>query len=287
VFTARQALDAGWTARQVQRRRESGAWSRLAGTALWVPTAAPTAPQLAWAAHLTWPEAVIAYATAAGVYQLPVDPALPAEVISHRGLRRAHGLIAHDVPLTRAQWRTAAGGLPITTLPRTVVDCLAAMPFENALDLWAWCSSRRVLSRDQLAAEVQGRLGRHGTRQLLRLLRLTASGAVSGAEVRLHRLLRRAGLTGWEAGVRICSGGRVIAVADVLFREAFLIIEVDGWRAHDSREAFQRDRTRQNRLVMAGYTVLRVTWEDLTVRPEMVLAQIHHALARDRRLRRA
>jgi very-short-patch-repair endonuclease len=45
-------------------------------------------------------------------------------------------------------------------------------------------------------------------------------------------------------------------------------------------EHFQRDRRRQNRLIAAGWTVLRFTWWDLTERPDDVLAQIRAAVAR-------
>jgi very-short-patch-repair endonuclease len=72
--------------------------------------------------------------------------------------------------------------------------------------------------------------------------------------------------------------GRVIAVVDVLFMAARLVIELDGYRAHSSREAFARDRRRQNALVAAGYTVLRVTWADVTERPEATVAQIREVL---------
>ena len=71
----------------------------------------------------------------------------------------------------------------------------------------------------------------------------------------------------------------VIGVVDVLFVRAKLVIEVDGWRAHKDKHAFLNDRRRQNRLVTAGYTVLRFTWDDLTQRRPSVLAQICRALA--------
>jgi len=56
------------------------------------------------------------------------------------------------------------------------------------------------------------------------------------------------------------------------------VIEVDGERSHTGREAFVRDRRRQNALVNAGYTVLRYTWWDLTQRPDAVQAEIRRAV---------
>ena len=43
--------------------------------------------------------------------------------------------------------------------------------------------------------------------------------------------------------------------------------EIDGRAFHSDADRFQRDRTRQNRLVGAGWTVLRFTWNDLRDRP--------------------
>jgi len=55
---------------------------------------------------------------------------------------------------------------------------------------------------------------------------------------------------------------------------------VDGWAWHVDVERFQADRRRQNRLVAAGWTVLRFTWHDLTGRPAEVIAEIRVAVAR-------
>ena len=59
-----------------------------------------------------------------------------------------------------------------------------------------------------------------------------------------------------------------------------MAIEVDGYEHHSSPEAFQRDRTRQNRLVALGWTVLRFTWDDVVKRPAMVAQTIRDAVNR-------
>jgi very-short-patch-repair endonuclease len=55
-------------------------------------------------------------------------------------------------------------------------------------------------------------------------------------------------------------------------------VEVDGWEAHRTKIAFQRDRTITNELQLAGFTVLRSTWEDVTNRAATVAAHIRRAL---------
>lgn len=53
---------------------------------------------------------------------------------------------------------------------------------------------------------------------------------------------------------------------------------MDGWAWHHDVERFQRDRQRQNAVVLAGWTVLRFTWRDLTQRPAEVISQIQAAV---------
>ena len=100
---------------------------------------------------------------------------------------------------------------------------------------------------------------------------VVAAGERSAAERRADRACcGSAGITGWTANVRDPRRDRVsIGVADVVFAEARLVVEVDGLAYHVTPDRFQRDRHRQNRLIAAGWTVLRFTWRDLTSGPGM------------------
>jgi very-short-patch-repair endonuclease len=59
-----------------------------------------------------------------------------------------------------------------------------------------------------------------------------------------------------------------------------IAVEVDGYGEHSKRDTFQRDRTKQNDLIAAGWMVLRFTWTDLTDHPDDVIATIAALLAR-------
>src|SRR5665647_722587 len=100
----------------------------------------------------------------------------------------------------------------------------------------------------------------------------------------LRRMTCRAGITGWVTDEPIHDRRGLIGSADVVFPAELLVIEVDGMAYHGAAR-FQSDRSRQNRLVTAGYTVLRFTWADLVDRPAMVADQIEAALRRARRAR--
>jgi hypothetical protein len=54
---------------------------------------------------------------------------------------------------------------------------------------------------------------------------------------------------------------------DVLWAEQHVVVEVDGYAFHGHRSAFERDRRRDQALVAAGYTVIRVTTRQLVDEP--------------------
>jgi Protein of unknown function (DUF559) len=280
VFTAAQARAEGWTDRMIRRRIVAGRWVYVAGRALAEPSDRWTAFQFAMAAHLSLPKAVISHRTAGALHGFPeVFDEQVCEVILGVHRRAGRAITAHLLRLDPAEIEVSRSGLPITSPRRTAIDCLATLSFVAALDLWAWVSSRQILDRSQLGEAIEARRNWYGTAQLRRIDELVADGAVSAAEHLFHELLRQAGIGGWTANLPIRDGVGLIGRPDVAFPEQMLIVEIDGFRAHLSRASFIADRQRQNRLVAAGYTVLRFTWHDLTTRPSEVIAEILHALA--------
>jgi very-short-patch-repair endonuclease len=51
---------------------------------------------------------------------------------------------------------------------------------------------------------------------------------------------------------------------DAFWPDHRLIVEVDGYEFHSTREAFERDRRKDARLTAAGYRVIRITYRQLT-----------------------
>jgi very-short-patch-repair endonuclease len=66
---------------------------------------------------------------------------------------------------------------------------------------------------------------------------------------------------------------------DFFWPQARLVVEVDGYRVHGHRAAFERDRRKGLALVAAGYRVIRITWIQLVHEPVLVAAQLARALA--------
>lgn len=73
--------------------------------------------------------------------------------------------------------------------------------------------------------------------------------------------------------------GRKLGEADLAWPEHKVLVEFDG-DVHRDRDVFVRDLRRQNRLIAAGWTVLRFSSADVMGRPHEVVAEIRRALGR-------
>jgi very-short-patch-repair endonuclease len=62
----------------------------------------------------------------------------------------------------------------------------------------------------------------------------------------------------------------------MVWRAERLIVEIDGFEYHRSREAFERDRLRDARLQAAGNRVVRITRRQISQQPEAVVARGGH-----------
>lgn len=72
--------------------------------------------------------------------------------------------------------------------------------------------------------------------------------------------------------------GYLLGVGDLGWRGPRVIAEADGRDAHAAPEAVFADRRRQNRLVNAGWTILRFTWQD-TLHPAYIPHTVRQAIA--------
>ncbi len=158
--------------------------------------------------------------------------------------------------------------LPLVGLLDVLVHVLQCRPEEESVAVVECALRRGAATRASLDARLQGR--RNGTaRTALAKVECTADSAI---EVVARLLLRGAGLD-VRPQVQIPGVGRV----DFLV-EGFLVVEIDGAAYHSDRQAFRRDRRRDNAAVIAGYTVLRFTFEDVMLHPEQLLAVVRQAL---------
>ncbi|MFF0149703.1 hypothetical protein [Micromonospora sp. NPDC005203] len=72
--------------------------------------------------------------------------------------------------------------------------------------------------------------------------------------------------------------GYLLGIGDLGWRSPRVIAEADGRDAHATPEALFADRRRQNRLINAGWTILRFTWRD-TLHPDYIPHTVREAIA--------
>jgi len=229
--------------------------SRLRAAALWgAPRAAVSGLAAAW-----W-HGLVECCPAVIELTLPRDRRPRAQP----GIRvRRRDLHLADLVSIRGIW--------LTDMPLTVLECAVQLGPDGPAFLDR--ALQRQVRLETLHRAHRRNLGQRGSKAAGTLLAVAARGGESEAERRLVRLLRRAGIEGWQLGYLV-DGYRI----DLAFPAARVAVEVDGWAYHRDAKRFRQERRRQNDLVLAGWTILRLIWDDLNHRPAPVLAQIRAAL---------
>jgi very-short-patch-repair endonuclease len=256
----------------IERRVRSGAWQRCARGVFFVADRPFTeSARIRVAVWSYGDRATASGPSAARWLELTrftpdiVDVTVPRHANQQRrkGIRvRRRDLPAADVINVR--------GLQVTSLPLTVLEAAVR---RGGTKLFDSAVQHHVDLSTLWAAQMRNK-GRHGSPAARRLLRAATDGTRSEAERILARLLRQAGITGWASNQPI--GGYTV---DFVFRGAKLVLEVDGFAFHSGADEFHHDRIRQNAITLAGWTVLRFTWIDVTEYPERVIALVKAALA--------
>ncbi len=229
---------------------------------------------------------IVSHRSAAELWGL-IQPAgyVDVSVMPPRMPRAQPPVIVHRIADLHGELAVDREGLRVTDPTRTIIDLGLVLPTWSVRDALRRGLTTRLFS----VAEVErlrdalGRKGRNGTgvvRELLGAQLLTAGTEESLLERRLIDLARAHDLPMPVIQHEVWHAGRFIARIDAAYPERRLAIEVDGYSAHSSPDAFQRDRTRQNRLVALGWTVLRFTWADVVQRPTMVAQTILEAVNR-------
>lgn len=172
--------------------------------------------------------------------------------------------------------------MPITTPIRTLIDVGKSLPKAQVQRLTEHQLSLGHVDRRELwLARIRlGKQGRDGVGVMGEVLGEIPDGielTESGPEVELLRLMERAGLPRPAIQHPIRLGGEMYRL-DFAYPDAKVAIEYDGLEPHTDQAQFERDRQRQNALILAGWTVLRFTWADLTGQPTRVTGEIRTAI---------
>jgi very-short-patch-repair endonuclease len=128
---------------------------------------------------------------------------------------------------------------------------------------------KRLLDIAAVRALIRRSRGRRGVarlRTLIDALHPDTKKTRSRLERRFLRMCERMRLPRPEVNVLVDLGSSFIE-ADFLWRDGRLIVEADGRESHDTASAFENDRRRDQRLLVAGWRVLRCTWHQVSTEP--------------------
>ena len=168
-------------------------------------------------------------------------------------------------------------GLRVTSAVRTIADLACRLPLTDAVALLDAALRRRLVNSGRLSDWASTHAGYRGVRRLKRALELADPAAESVMETRLRLLLVLAGLPHPRGQVSLRDDfGLFLARPDLYYPDARLAIEYDG-ATH--RESLAADNRRQNRLINAGYRLLRFTAGDVLDAPAAVVSMVRRALA--------
>jgi len=225
---------------------------------------------------------VVSHHDAAAIWGIElVHPAEQAHVTVARRRSRAAlpGVRVHRRDLAPEEVLERDGVL-VTTPLQTLMDLSRCQPHPEAVAALDSALRADLVTETQLldaAAGLPAGRGRPACRAAV--VRVDPrSGSVLESLARL--LFEDAGLRPFETQHLVRAGRSVVARVDFAWPEVRLIVEVDGFAFHADRVRYRSDRRRGNSLVLAGWQVLRFSWEDVTTRPAVVVGQVRRALAR-------
>jgi hypothetical protein len=273
VVTRRQLLATGITPKEVRGGLARGMLIRVHRGVYRVGHRAPSVEARYLAAVLACGEgAVLSGRAAAHLLGLLRGGAPPAEVTAPAE-RRVRGVRTRRARRGEPQQATSVRGIPVTSVAQTLVDLAREL---DEYELARACHEAGVRHRTT-PAQVERLLARQhnppGARRLRRVSRGEVRVTLSKLESSFLRLLEQHGLplpqTNRPAGSR-----RV----DARWPDHELTVELDSYRYHHSRHAWEQDRQREREAHARGDRHRRYTHGDVLDRPQHMLAELHDLL---------
>lgn len=243
-----------------------------------------------------------------GAYGLPGNSAqlcalqrTTRAVVSHTTAAKLLGIgLVFDDPLTHVTWPRAYGrsgdawvtshwadiaepdvtfvaGLRCTGAVRTVLDLAATLPLEQAVAAADSALRAGLTTTAELTAAVDALPPkRPGVRLLRRVLGLLDPSSGSVLESILRVLLVLNGLAPPETQYVIRSAdGAYIVRADFAWPDLLVVVEADGFEHHGSDVGrWRKDLARANLMTLAGWRLLRFSWDEVLHRPDLVVSQV-------------
>jgi hypothetical protein len=279
VVSHEQLLGHGLSAEAIKGRREAGRLLPVYRGVYAVGHPAVGSEGRRWAAVLALGvNAVLSHHSAADAlgFRTSSSGLIHVTVKGRGGRLHRAGIRVHRPYALPDDEVTTLRGLPITTPARTLLDLASAgvrgRPLEAALDGAELCGGLDFAELHRLLARYPRRRGTPSLKA-----QLSRYGGPVDTRSRLERLVYELcddrGLP--RPLVNTVIEGKV---RDFYWPHCRLVVEADSYRWHRSPSALNDDRERDVELTLAGYRVLRFTWEQVTRRQGYVIRALLLAL---------
>ncbi|HEX5983312.1 MAG TPA: DUF559 domain-containing protein [Solirubrobacterales bacterium] len=275
----RQLLNIGFSRRWIERRLDEGRLHPLHQNvyALGHRRLGPRGTW--WAAVLAYEEGtVLSHHTAAVLWGIQRRRSGPIHVTApggRQGIERRKRIWVHRCKIVPEDV-TRRDGLPVTTVARTLFDFAETAPFDSLKKAGEEADRLNLLrlrELEQVCDRGRGRRALRPVRRLIEELRPPDEGR-SPLETRFAAFIREHRLPPPVQNVHVLDHE-----VDALWPAAKLIVELDSWEYHGHRAAFESDRARDPKLLIAGYRTIRVTHRRLDREAEQLASEIRQLLA--------
>jgi hypothetical protein len=177
--------------------------------------------------------------------------------------------------LMEADW-IVIEGIRVTAVPRMLLDLAAALKYEQLEKLVERSEERGLFDLWAVEELLARTVGHHGHKRLRTAIALYAPSSFtrSGLEKRFLELVIAAGLP--QPHANYVEHGFEL---DCYWPEHRFAVELDVFETHGTRAAFERDRKRQEDLLLLGIEAIRVTGPRLESEPEEVIRRVARLLS--------
>jgi very-short-patch-repair endonuclease len=225
------------------------------------------------------PDALLSHVSAAWLWNLTKTSPLPASVSTPLHRKPRSPLRLHEARSLASEDRSSREGIPVTALPRTLLDLAATIRFEWLEKMVERSEDLELFDLRAVEDLLDRTVGHQGHGRLRKAIALykPSSFTRSGLEKRFLELCLEAGLP--QPRTNLVIHGFEL---DCCWPECRFAVELDVFETHGTRAAFERDRKRQEDLLLAGIVTTRVTGPRLEREPSEVMDRIGRLLAQRR-----